>query len=40
MFYQYKDSIDKLGKEKDLLQAEAADEQQREVKSRRKKKML
>jgi tetratricopeptide (TPR) repeat protein len=31
MYYQYKDSLDKLGKEKDLLQAEAADEQQREV---------
>lgn len=31
MFYQYKDSIDKLGREKDLLQAEAADEQQREI---------
>lgn len=35
MFYQYKDSIDKLGKEKDLLQAEAADEQQREVKKQK-----
>jgi tetratricopeptide (TPR) repeat protein len=31
MYYQYKDSLDKLGKEKDLLQAEAADEQQREA---------
>lgn len=31
MYYQYKDSIDKLGKEKDLLQAEADDEQQREI---------
>jgi tetratricopeptide (TPR) repeat protein len=31
MYYQYKDSLDKLGKEKDLLQAEAADEQQRET---------
>jgi len=30
MYYQYKDSIDKLGKEKDLVQAEAADEQQRQ----------
>jgi tetratricopeptide (TPR) repeat protein len=29
LYYQYKDSIDKLGKEKDLVQAEAADEQQR-----------
>lgn len=29
MYYQYKDSLDKLGKENDLLQAEAADEQQR-----------
>jgi tetratricopeptide (TPR) repeat protein len=31
MYYQYKDSLDKLGKEKDLLQAEATDEQQRET---------
>lgn len=29
MYYHYKDSIEELGKEKDLLQAEAADEQQR-----------
>lgn len=28
--YKYKDSIDKLGKEKDLMQVEAADEQQRQ----------
>ncbi|MBC7868033.1 MAG: hypothetical protein H7X88_10925, partial [Gloeobacteraceae cyanobacterium ES-bin-316] len=28
--YKYKDSLDKLGKEKDLLQIEVADEQQRE----------
>ena len=28
--YQYKDSLDKLGKEKDLMQIEAADEQERQ----------
>jgi tetratricopeptide (TPR) repeat protein len=30
MYYQYKDSLEKLGKEKDLLQIEAADEQIRQ----------
>ncbi|HSU27448.1 MAG TPA: tetratricopeptide repeat protein [Chitinophagaceae bacterium] len=31
LFYQYKDSLENLGKEKDLLQVEAADIQQRET---------
>lgn len=35
MFYQYKDSIEELGKEKDLLQTEAADEQQREIRKQK-----
>jgi len=35
MYYQYKDSIEKLGQEKDLLQAEAADEQQRQERQQR-----
>lgn len=29
LYYKYKDSLDKLGKEKDMLQIEVADEQQR-----------
>ena len=35
--YQYKDSIEKLGKEKDLLQIEVADEQQRQERIDREK---
>ncbi|MFN8289159.1 MAG: tetratricopeptide repeat protein [Chitinophagaceae bacterium] len=35
MYYVYKDSIDKLGKEKDLLQAEASDEQQRQIRKQK-----
>jgi tetratricopeptide (TPR) repeat protein len=37
MYYQYKDSLDKLGKEKDLLQIEAADEQQRQIRLQKEK---
>ncbi|MBL0152260.1 MAG: tetratricopeptide repeat protein [Chitinophagaceae bacterium] len=32
IYYQYKDSVDKLNKEKELAQVEATDEQQRQVK--------
>ena len=34
---QYKDSIDRLGKEKDLMQVEAADEQQRQARAQLQK---
>ncbi|MGZ8508843.1 MAG: tetratricopeptide repeat protein [Chitinophagaceae bacterium] len=35
--YQYKDSLDKLGKEKDLMQIEVADEQQRQERLEKEK---
>lgn len=35
--YQYKDSLEKLGKEKDLMQVEVADEQQRQERIAREK---
>lgn len=37
LYHQYKDSLQKLGEEKDLLQMELADEQQREARQEREK---